>query len=135
MPFPIATAQAGMAQAFADVCLTQSGPATVPVPYPNIANLPQVQPGTVCPKVTIVKQFVLTEKSIIPMSSGNEAAQSGVMSGMIKGPAKFKKVSAKVKIDGAGVAYHSCPVGHNGSSPNAQGIHCQPSQTKVFVNG
>lgn len=136
MPFPIATAKGGMSQSFADVCLTPAPPSPpVPVAYPSIASLPQINPGTCCPKVTIEKQFVITEKTIITMTSGQESGSNGgVQSGTIKGPAKFKSVSKKVKVDGAGVGYHTCPVGHNGASPNAQAVHCQPSQTKVFVN-
>lgn len=136
MPFPIATTQGGMSQAFTDVCLTPSPPAPpVPLPYPSVAQLVQGNPGTCSQKVKILNQLVITNKTVITMTNGNQPGSvGGAVSGMVMGQAKFKKVSAKVKVEGGGVGYHTCPVGHNGANANAVGVHCQPSQTKVFVN-
>lgn len=134
--FPIATKQGGMSQAFPDVCKTPSPAGPIPVPYANVAVLPQANPASCSLKFKILNQPVLTKASVIMMTSGDEpGAAGGVMSSMIKGPGKAKKFSMKVKAEGKNVIYHTCVIGHNGNSPNAIGIHSVPSQMKVTVMG
>lgn len=81
-------------------------------------------------------QVACTIKTEITMSSGNEpgSAGGGVVSNKIKGPAKFKKGSSKVTIEGAAAAYMTSMVGQNGgSNANAPvGTQIVPSQPKVF---
>ncbi|NUP07443.1 MAG: DUF4150 domain-containing protein [Polyangiaceae bacterium] len=134
--FPVATKQGGMAQAMPDTCKTPAPPAApVPIPYPNVGQLMQANPGTCPKKVKILNQPPLTTQSVIPMSTGDEAGSAGgVVSGMFKGPVQFKKGSAKVKIEGQPVTFLTCTTGHNGTNANAPvGTLVSPSQTKVLV--
>ncbi len=134
--FPIATAGGGQCTAFPDTCKTPAPPGPpVPTPYPNMAMLAQVNRATCAMKVTILNQPIVTMNSMVMMTSGDEAgAAGGVVSNMIKGPAKPSKGSAKVKAAGQPVIFQTCMFGHNGTNANAPlGIHDTPSQTKVTV--
>ena len=135
--FGVATKQGGNSMAFPDVCKTPTPVGPVPIPYPNIAMMAQANPGTCSKKVKIINQPVITKQTDIPMTSGDEAGSAGgVISGTIKGPAKFKKGSRKVKVEGVPIAFQTCPMGHNGSNANAPGgVLVAPSQTKVVVSG
>jgi hypothetical protein len=137
MPFPWTTKAAGMCQAFPDTCKTPAPPAPpVPLPYPNVAQCPQADPGTCSQKTTVEGQAALHKGSEIPMSSGDEAGSAGgVVSGKIKGEAKFVKFSAKVTVEGQAVVFQTCTTAQNGKNANAQGLQPDPSQTKVFVGG
>lgn len=135
--FPATTKGPGQCMIFPDVCKTPSPGGPVPIPYPNIAMLAQASDGTVSAKVKILGQKVATTKTEISMSSGDEAgtAGGGVVSSKFKGPAKFKKGSSKVKVQGASVVHLTSTIGQNGVS-NANhpaGVQVQPSQTKVIV--
>jgi hypothetical protein len=95
----------------------------------------QANPGTCSPKVKILNQLVITQKTVIALTSGDQSGSlGGVVSATIMGPAQFKNASMKVKVEGSGAAYHTGLVGHNGTNAPS-GTHCQPSQKKVFVNG
>ena len=134
--FGVGTKAGGQCMGMPDVCKTPAPPAPpIPIPYPNIAMLNQANPGTCSKKVKIMNQPVVTKATQITMSSGDEAGSiGGVVSGMIKGPAKFIKFSMKVKVEGQNVVYQTCTVGQNGSSANVPaGTHTTPSQTKVTV--
>ena len=76
MAKPIAPTQ-GIALAFPDVCKTQIGPATVPIPYPNIAQLAQATGVTdASGKEVLVgpaSLHVLLKDSEVATSSGDEA--------------------------------------------------------------
>ncbi|MGJ8680384.1 PAAR-like domain-containing protein [Paraglaciecola sp.] len=136
--FGISTKGGGMSNAMPDVCKTPAPPAPpIPIPYPNIASFTQANPGTCSKKVKVLNQAVVSKDTIITMTSGDEAGSiGGVVSGMIKGPAKAKTFSQKVKIEGKNVVYQTCTIGQNGSNPNAPaGIHSVPSQTTVLVSG
>lgn len=135
MIFPIATKQGGMSNAMPDVCKTPAPPAPpIPIPYPNIASFTQANPGTCSKKVKIANQPAFVKGSEIMMTSGDEAGVAGgVVSGKIKGPAKAKTFSQKVKFEGKNVVYQTCTMGHN--SDNAVGVHGVPSQMKVKVSG
>ena len=134
--FAVTTKMGGTATAFPDTCKTPAPPAPpIPTPYPNLGQFAQANPGTCSKKVKILNQPVVHLQSQIPMTSGDEAGSAGgVVSGTIKGPAMPKRGSAKVKVEGIAVVFHTCTTAHNGVSANApMGIHDSPSQTKVFV--
>ena len=133
--FPASTKGGGQAFAMPDVCLTPAPPAPpVPVPYPNIGGLNQAKSEST--KVKFVGKGVLTKKSEVPRTSGDEAGTNkGVMSGQNMGKMVFKKCSAKVKIEGQGCAHLTSVTGHNGSNANCPaGTQVAPSQTKVLVS-
>jgi len=134
--FGISTKAGGMTQAMPDVCKVPAPPAPpIPTPFPNIAQCQQANPGTCTKKVKIGNKAVMTMKSEIPMSSGDEAGVAGgVISGKIKGEAVPKKGSAKVKMEGSPVIFQTCMFGQNGKNANAPaGVQTVPSQTKVTV--
>jgi hypothetical protein len=136
--FPATTKGGGQCMGFPDVCKTPAPPAPfVPVPYPNIAMLPQADGGTCSSKVKILNKEACTTKTEISMSSGDEAgsAGGGMVSSKMKGPALFKKGSSKVKVEGAPIVHLTSMVALNGGS-NANtppGAQIAPSQTKVIV--
>lgn len=122
--------------AFPDVCKVPAPPAPfVPTPFPNIAMLPQGNPGTMSTKVLLANQPAAHKDTEIMMSSGDEAGvMGGMISSMIKGPCKFKKGSSKVKWEGKPAVHVTCPIGQNGSNANAPGgLQAAPSQVKVLV--
>jgi hypothetical protein len=134
---PASTNGDGQCFAFPDVCKTPTPGGPVPLPYPNIAMLTQASGGTLSSKVKIMGKKAATENTEISMSSGDEAgsAGGGVVSNKIKGSAKFKQGSSKVKIEGYGAAYHGAMVGQNDASNSNMpaGHQVSPSQTKVTV--
>src|SRR4051812_34336692 len=103
--FGVSTKQSGMANTTGplDVCQTPAPPAPpIAMPYPNIAQCAQADPGTCTQKVKVASQPAFTKNTQIPMSSGDEAGSvGGVVSGMIKGPCLYKRFSSKVKFEGA----------------------------------
>ena len=117
-----------------DICLTPAPPAPpIPTPYPNIGMVNQAK-GTAT-KVKFAGKEVVTKKSKIPRSMGDEAGvNGGIISGMNMGPVQFKKCSSKVKAQGQEVAHLTSITGHNGTNANAPtGAQIAPSQTKVIV--
>ena len=134
--FPASTIGGGQCMGMPDVCKTPAPPAPfVPIPYPNIAMLPQGNPGTASSKVIIGGSPAFTKGTMIPMSSGDEAGSlMGMISAMIKGPASPKLASNKVKVEGNGQVYVTCMFAQNGSNANVPaGTQVAPSQTKVLV--
>jgi hypothetical protein len=129
----VATMAKGMAFAFPDTCKTQVGPATVPLPYPNIAQLPTGMAVTT--KVLVEKMPAYTESSKVPMSNGDQVgALGGVVSGMIMGEVAFRTKSSKVSFQGQKVILLTAMTAHNGSNANVpNGILVSPSQTKVLA--
>ena len=131
------TKQSGQCFGIPDVCNTPSPTGAIPVPYPNIAMCNQAKGDTVSKKVKICSKEVLTKKSIIAQTSGDEAGtQNGVVSGTARDQAKFTSYSSKVKIEGQPIVYMGCQTAHNGSNANCPaGSHIAPSQTKVMIGG
>lgn len=136
--FPGSTSAGGNCMAMPDVCLTPMppppvGPGTVPIPYPNNGMVNQATKTST--KVKFVSKEVVTLKSEIPKSSGDEAGTNkGVMSGMNMDKVTFKKGSSKVKAQGQQVAHQTSVTAHNGTNANAPaGTQMAPSQTKVMV--
>ncbi|MBA1147269.1 DUF4150 domain-containing protein [Ectothiorhodospiraceae bacterium WFHF3C12] len=132
---PATNKAGGQCMAFPDVCKTPTPGGPVPVPYPNIGMVPQVNGGTCTSKVKIQNQKVLTKNSKITMSSGDEAGSvGGVVSNKIKGEVVYKKGSSKVKMEGKPAAHLTSMTGHNGTNANMPaGAQIAPSQVKVLV--
>jgi hypothetical protein len=117
-----------------DVCLTPAPPGPpIPTPYPNTAMLNQATNTSM--KVKFVGKEVVTLKSRVSRTMGDEAGTAGgVMSGMNMGPASFKKGSSKVTVEGQACVHLTSMTAHNGVSANAPaGLVSAPSQTKVIV--
>ena len=130
--FPISTKQGGTNFAFPDTCLTP--PVPVPVPYPNTAMLNQATKAS--RKVKVCGKPVLTLKSEIPRSMGDEAGTAGgIMSGQNMAKVIYKLGSSKVKVEGQKVVHATSMTGHNGMNSNMPaGLQVAPSQTKVLVS-
>jgi len=133
--FPGSTNGGGQCMGMPDVCLTPVPPpvSQVPIPYPNTGMLNQAQKTS--KKVKFVNKEVVTLKSEISRSMGDEAGtQKGVMSGSNMDKVTFKKGSSTVKIEGQPCVHLTSMSAHNGMSANAPaGTQMAPSQTKVIV--
>ena len=129
------TKAGGMCQAMPDVCLTPMPPPVgqVPIPYPNMAMLNQAKKTS--KKVKFVGKEVVSLKSEIPKSMGDEAGTGkGITSGTNMDKVLFKKGSSKVKIEGQPCIHLTAMSGHNGVSANMPaGNQLVPSQTKVLI--
>jgi hypothetical protein len=134
--FFASTKAGGNCFAMPDVCLTPAPPAPspVPIPYPNTGMVNQATKTT--RKVKILNKPVLTTKSEISRSNGDEAGvNKGVMSGMNMGKITYKMGSSGVKMEGTPCARLTSVTGHNGmNANNPAGAQVAPSQTKVRVS-
>jgi len=123
----------GMDQGFPDTCLTQVGPAVVPIPYPNIGMKATVLPATAAIKV--LTSFFPTHNiaSTTPMTNGDQAgsAPGGVASGMIMGQARNITCSVKVLMGGMPATRTLDTTIQNLS--NAPGTTLVPSQVKSLI--
>jgi len=131
---PASTKAGGTTLAFPDVCKTPAPPAPpIPIPYPNNGQCSQASQCT--SKVKIANMAVITTKSEIPTTSGDEAGSiGGMVSNQIKGCVKYKKGSSKVKFEGAPGCYIGSMTGQNGNNANMPaGAQIAPSQTKVLI--
>lgn len=133
--FPGSTKGGGTCLAAPDVCITQVPPPVnkAPIPYPNTAMLTQATNTST--KVKFFGSEVVTLKSEIPRSMGDEAGSSGgVISGVNMDKVVFKQGSSKVKVEGQPCIHLTSLSTHNGSNANApSGCQVAPSQIKVFV--
>ena len=132
--FPGSTKGGGQCMGVPDVCLTPAPPAPpIPVPYPNTAMLNQAKKTS--KKVKFVGKEVVTMKSEIPKSMGDEAGTNkGIVSGMNMNKVMFKKGSSKVKVEGQPCIHLTSMSGHNGTNANMPaGNQIAPSQNKVIV--
>jgi hypothetical protein len=128
------TTMGGMCFGFPDVCNTPSPVGPVPIPYPNTGQYATANPSTCSQKVFIMNMPIVTKKSEVPMSQGDNAGVAGgVASGTVMGPDRHTMGSARVKIEGDPATKMPDPTGHNGSSLNAMGSTLAPSQTKVMI--
>ena len=135
--FGVSTKGGGMSMGMPDVCKTPAPPvpSPIPIPYPNMAMLNMATKES--KKVKISGMGAVTMGSSISMTSGDEAGVAGgLISSKIKGPAKPKKGSTKVKAEGKAVIFQTCMFGQNGNNANSPaGVHAAPSQVKVTVTG
>jgi hypothetical protein len=93
---PITTTSGGICFAFPNVCPTQVGPATVPIPYPSIGQL-KAAGGT--SKVKAGGSNVVRKADSIGSTTGDAAGLPGTTSG----PVEFASYSATVKAAGSEV--------------------------------
>jgi Toxin PAAR-like domain len=132
--FPGSTKAGGLCFAMPDVCLTPAPPAPpIPVPYPNMGMMNQATKTS--KKVKFAGKEVVTLKSEIPRSMGDEAGTNGgVISGGNMDKVTFKKGSSKVKVEGSPCVHLTSMTGQNGINANAPaGTVVAPSQLKVLV--
>jgi len=133
--FPGSTNGGGQCMAMPDVCLTPAPPPVgqIPIPYPNTGMMTQAQKTS--KKVKFAMKEVITLKSEIPRSMGDEAGTGkGVISGMNMGKVTFKKGSSKVKAEGQPCIHLTSMTGQNGMNANVPvGTVVAPSQTKVII--
>ncbi len=97
---PITTTSGGICFAFPNVCLTQVGPATVPIPYPSIGQLSSAGGSS---KVKAGGNNVVRKADTIASTTGDSAGQSGVTSGTVGGKVEFASFSSSVKAEGSEV--------------------------------
>jgi hypothetical protein len=91
----------GMDFGMPDVCLTPSPAGPVPVPYPNLAMNAMALAATVNLKHLITMMPSHHMGTTIPASMGDNAGVAGgVASGMVMGPARNIRCSAKVITGG-----------------------------------
>lgn len=132
---PASTKAGGQCLAVPDVCKTPAppSPSPVPIPYPNTGMCNQATKAST--KVKFAGKAVLTIKSEISRSSGDEAGTvGGMVSNCNMNKIVFKKGSGKVKVEGQAVVHLTSTTGHNGSNANMPaGAQIAPSQTKVLV--
>lgn len=102
----------GVAPCFPDVCNTQVGPATVPIPYPNIAMSSDTDQGSSDVKMDGKK--IMLQGSTFKTSVGDEAGTlKGVVSSETSGKAEFVSYSFDVKVEGKNVPRLGDPMVHN----------------------
>lgn len=127
-------ASSGVAIAFPDACKTQVGPATVPIPYPNIAMSSDTDSGSSDVKMDGKK--IMLQTSNFKTSTGDEAGSlKGVVSSETKGKAEFISYSFDVKVEGKNVPRLADPMVHNkGGTANTPPIpEVQPPWVNVVV--
>lgn len=119
MPKPIAVKD-GICFAFPDVLLTPIPSAgSVPIPYPNIAQLSDATDVADTVKAGGIE--VIVEGSKIENSTGGEAGtDGGVSSGTQNGACEFPEVSQTVKAGGKGIVRQLDTTSQNGG--NATGM-------------
>ncbi len=110
---PASNRAAGQNMGFPDVCNTPVGPATAPIPYPNIAMHAQAQNYSQFVKVSMVN--ALNMGSQISMTSGDEG---GVAHWTTKGTGMFTMGSPVVFIDRLpAITLTSTTMGNKGNNP------------------
>jgi len=128
--FPGSCKKGGVCFAFPDVCKTPVGPSMVPIPYPNFGQVSGAKKTS--KKVKFVKKEVVTIKSEIPNTNGDEpGVGGGVVSGVQMKKVEYVKCSSKVKAEGNKVAHLVSTTKQN--KGNIVGAQIAPSQTKVIV--
>lgn len=113
---PIATKN-GICFAFPDVRRTPTPAGTVPVPYPNIAQLTDAQDAA--SNVNAGGKPVILKSSTIQSSTGGEAGTSGGVVATGPGPCTFTGASQSVRANGVGIVRQGDPTDQNDG--NAKG--------------
>lgn len=115
---PIARTE-GICMAFPDILLTPGPSGSVPLPYPNIAQLADAQ--KVSPDVKAGGKAVIIDGSEIPTSTGGEAGTGGgTSSGTFNQKCTFSEFSGTVKANGKGIVRQLDQTSQN--NDNAQGF-------------
>jgi carboxyl-terminal processing protease len=123
---PASNRGAGQNLAFPDVCNTPVGPATVPIPYPNIAMNAQATAFSMVVKVSMMN--ALNMSSVIPMTNGDQA---GVAHPTVMGAARYTMGNPIVFVDKQPAICLLCPTtGNNMNAP--LGAVLVPSAVNVF---
>lgn len=118
----------GIALAFPDVCLTPAPSGSVPIPYPNIAQLKDAQDVADDLLLGPDKLKALLKGSTVQSSSGDEAGSTGgVKSGGTKGPCEVTGGSGSVLYGGREIARFGDPTTQNDKNANGQLLGAFPS--------
>lgn len=135
--FPASVRGPGICQAPMDVCKVPTPAGPVPAPFVNIAMAAQINPATASPNVRFANLPAANTMSMILMSSGNEGSAGGVVSGMVKGPARYTLGSAIVSVNGLPAARLNSMVQQNGTPAANQpnGLQVVPGVPTVLING
>lgn len=121
----------GKSIAMPDVCLTQCGPAVVPIPYPNMAQSGDMDNGAQTVKAD--GNPMGHEKSFFKKSTGDEAgANKGVASGTIQGKAQFASFSFDVQVEGKGVVRAFDSMVHNNKNTPPTPLIQSPLSVEVM---
>lgn len=97
---------------YPDVCLTPSGPATPPVPYPNIGRSEDTLKGP--STVTIDGAMPMTRGAIYARTTGDEPGiAGGIISRVVRDQAEFLTYSFDVKLEGRGAGRMGDILFHN----------------------
>lgn len=115
-----------------DTCNTPAPPAApVPIPYPNIAQIPLIS-GEVSTKVKIAGAPAVMKGAKTPLSNGDEAGVTGgVSSGSFIGEMECAAGSSKVKVEGKPAVRMGDQTKHN--KGNTMGSITVPSQAFVMM--
>jgi hypothetical protein len=115
-----------------DTCNTIVGPATVPVPYPVVAQTSTANP--VSSKVYICGSPALTKASKAKPVSGDQPGATGgggIISATVMGEVEYISSSGKVKIEGNFAVRQTDSVKMNDG--NTVGLDISVCQTKVMI--
>jgi len=98
----VTSGSSGILMTSPDICKTTCGPATVPIPYPNIAESKDLDGGST--SVMIEGSPVCLESSTFAKSTGDEGGdKKGLVSGVIQDEAKPGLFSPTVFIEGKAI--------------------------------
>jgi carboxyl-terminal processing protease len=125
---PASNRGAGMNMGFPDVCNTIVGPATVPIPYPNLAM--NAQAVGFAPTVKVSMMNALNMGSRISMTTGDEA---GAAHPTIKGGGAYTMGNPVVSINKLPAINLTCPTTGNNMN-NPLGAVLVPSAVTVTYN-
>jgi len=130
---PFLTKKGGKCVAFPDTCKTQVGPATTPLPYPNVADTSDSKGSSCSKKVVIENKKICLKKSEISTSVGDEpGALKGTLSNQNKGKAFWTDWYDKVLVEGQPIVYWTCGTEQNcAASSNIKSKNIKSSQAKV----
>ncbi len=122
----------GVDHAFPDVCKTPSGPAVVPIPYPNVTmNTTAIPTQSRCLIMCMPAHNMTTERAF--SMGDNAGAALGVISGLVMGPGRANAGSDNLSIGGSPATKMGMPTKQNGANPNAFGLSISPSQTRLMA--
>nr|WP_321465993.1 DUF4150 domain-containing protein [uncultured Desulfobulbus sp.] len=123
----------GMQFGFPDVCLTPTPVGPVPIPYPNLAELPMALPPSTSLNHFISMMPAHNMGTTVPMSMGDNAGVvGGVASGMMMGQARTTMGSVKVFTGGMPSSKWLSPALQNMTNCPT-GMTLVPSQFKVMI--